>query len=115
MAKCRVDWGPAADDADVKLFRVSNTSHNSLLVLAVDEKEAMSMAQSANHVYGTQTIHALNYDRMCSPATAWDMRGKEHLARLIDQAVKDRRRITVEFDGDAVWLGNDHVSITDKK
>ena len=115
MTKCRVDWPRAAENEEVKLFNVSNTSHKSLLVLALDEQEAMRIAQSANHVHGTQTIHALGYDRMCNLASPWDLRANERFVPLIEQAIADKRRVTIEFGDDGVWIGNSHMKVPGKQ
>jgi hypothetical protein len=115
LAKCRVEWPRAADNEEVRLFTVFNTSHNSLLVLASDEQEAMQIAQSGNHVHGTRTIQALNYDRMCHLASSWDLRANEWAVPLVEQAIADKKKVTIEFDKDGVWVGNSHMKKPDNQ
>ena len=52
MTKVRVNWGPAPEPCAVRLFSVYNTSHKELLVLARNAETALSIAGTANHVYG---------------------------------------------------------------
>src|SRR5690242_1613909 len=98
MAKVRVNWGPAPEGCSVKLFTVWNTNHNCLQVFARDSKTAMSIACTANHVYGTSTKIADNYSRIVDEV-------KPPYTGAIQLAVARRLEGTVHFEDDQLFVG----------
>lgn len=101
MAKVAVNWG-STDDCPVKLFDVTNTSFISLYVLARDEKTAMSIAHTANHIYDPAPISADQYFR-----NAREIKGPfsgrfEPLERAISQRIEG----TVHFENGLLYIGS---------
>lgn len=104
MTKVHVYW-EAAEVGQVSVFGIYNTSHNCLYVLARDADEAMNIAYTANHVYGTMPIIWSDYGRhafkvQCLPSEL------DAFSEAIDQALSKRLRGTLHVDGDVLKLGN---------
>ena len=109
MAKVRVNWGAADGDAPVAVFAVYNTSHKVLYVLARDRSEAMSIAQTANHVYGTAEFIGTDNDRFADEVT-FIPRMFEHQIEMIEAARMLRVRGTLHVDGDTLSIGSKQVN-----
>ena len=104
MAKVRVNWGPTEDDCPTKLFIVYNTAHNSLYVLARDDKTAMSVAYTANHVYSPTPKIADTYSRSVYEVRTADRDLPNHWG-TIQKAIARRLEGSVHFEGDSVSIG----------
>ena len=106
MAKVRVNFGSAPEGTEVKLFSVHNTAHKSLYVLARDSHQAMSIAHTAGHIYGTADIVNLNYGRHCqeiSNPTAGRLKSNWS---VIERAKLTRIEGTVHIEDDgAIYVG----------
>jgi hypothetical protein len=109
MAKVSVNWGAADDRAEVPVFGIYNTSHKCLYVLARDGDEAMMIAHSANHVYGTAPIIALEYSRHAFEVSQLP-KTLEPFADAIQTARKSRLRGTLEVAGEYLRLGSQVIS-----
>lgn len=104
MVKVRVNWGPLEEGRSVKLFVVYNTAHNRLYVLAQNEKEAMNIAYTANHVYFPQQKYAETYSRAayevldppCELSNHWN---------AIQHAMDKRVQGTIHLEGDHIAVG----------
>lgn len=107
MPKVRVNWGQCVDGSPVKLFVVYNTSHNDLYVLARDKDIAMSIAYTANHIYGTEVKHAPTYSRSVYEVTNPNACNLSSHWSLIQQAIAQRVEGTVHFEGDRFSIGDE--------
>lgn len=109
MAKVRVNWGAAPAEHEIKLFAVYNTAHNSIYVLARDERTAMQIAHTANHIYDTAVKHTDNYGRGCY-AVPDGLRSKlsTHWHK-VERAISRRLEGTLHIDDDGQVAVGDEV------
>jgi hypothetical protein len=109
MAKVRVNWGPLTEGS-VRLYGIHNTSHRCLYVLAGNERAAMSIACTANHIYSPEQKIALNYSRLShevhEPTTA-ELRN--HWT-AIQCAIARRLQGTVHFDAGETFIGYEAIA-----
>ena len=109
MAKVRVNWGASEVEEQVSVFGVYNTAHKCLYVLARDSNEAMSIACTANHIYGTTPIIADDYGRH-----AFQVKQLPKILlpfeAAIAVAVSMRLRGTLHIDRQRLALGSEVIS-----
>ena len=109
MAKVRVNWGRLPHGSEVKVYCVRNTAHNSLYVLAKDERAAMSIAYTANHIYDPTPTMGGDYSRL-----AFEVRDP-HNDKLtehwdsITRAVDERLQGTLHFDDGKLAIGDEVI------
>ena len=107
MTKVRVNWSPLDEGCSVKLFVVNNTAHNSLYVLAQDNREAMSIAYASNHVYFPEPKIAETYIRLAEEVRVPFGREMAKHWDAIQAAIESRLRGTVHLEDDHIAIGNE--------
>jgi hypothetical protein len=110
MAKVRVNWGSLESGCSVKLFKVYNTAHRSLLVLARDEKEAMSVAYTANHIYSPYPKTAESYSRMAYEVRCPTSEVPQSHWPLVQLAIERRLQGTVHIEDRHLAVGYEVIA-----
>ena len=109
MSKVSVNWGRLPADKTVNLYIVKNTSRKYLYILSENEKTALSIAWSANHIYSTITDHLSDNGR-----SVWVVsdRPKDLVAHwnYIQQAIAERVQGTIELYTDSINVGDEVFS-----
>ena len=109
MAKCRVNWGAVPEGSSVSVFEVTNTSMKHLFVIAENEKSAMAIAHTANHVFGTHEIHEDNYFRAAHGVNALENNTLLPFSDAIELAIARRLQGTLHFDNAQLSVGNEVI------
>jgi hypothetical protein len=110
MVKCRANWGALPEGSTVSIFDVVNTAFKHLYVIAQDEKSAMAVASSANHVLGTDEIHGDYYFRAAEKVDPTQEKNLRQFAEAINLAMARRLQGTLHFDDGQVSVGDEVIS-----
>ena len=109
MTKCRANWGALPEGSAVSIFDVINTAFKHLYVIAPDEKTAMAVACSANHVLGTHEIHEDHYFRAPHKVDPADDKNLQPHQNAIQLAMARRLQGTLHFDRGRLFVGDEVI------
>jgi hypothetical protein len=110
MVKVRANWGSLPEGSTVSVFDVVNTGFKHLYVIAQDERTAMAVARSANHVLGQGEIHEDYYFRAARKIDPEQDRNLQPFSQGIRLAAARRLQGTLHIDDGQVWAGDEVIS-----
>ena len=109
MTKVRVNWGPTTDGSPVRLFQVYNTAYRNLHVLAPDERTAIEIAYTANHIHRIWDRKDKSYPHAAEVRNPSNDPRLAYHADLIEIAISQRLRGSVHIDGEKLYVGSQLV------